>query len=200
MDLSSGWGTAAMTLVQSTRAETTCLTLSAQQLAYMNAWRQCNPRGIQSRFSPLQGDWRYLMRSNTLFDAIIHHDWTTMAIGIKNIGMYASTVYRALRPHGSLVFQITTCSSLWNSDMWAWYSNHHGHMLPGSDGILTSVDVYVREFQSAGFTVAKVENISRQTTLQWQSWYALWLENCSWMSDFYGQRVFVFNTCRYDSC
>lgn len=165
LDIGCGWGALVIRAAQKYGAMATGITLSKNQ--FESAREKIRHAGLEDRCQVLLCDYRDLNPSVT-YDKIasvgmIEH------VGLKNLPVYFSTVYRLLKNEGLVLTHGITTSDVNNR----WIGMGAGEFIDRyvfPDGELPHVSLALKEMAHAGLEVVDVESLRRHYARTCEAW------------------------------
>lgn len=165
LDIGCGWGALIIRAAQKYGAMATGITLSKNQ--FESAREKIRQAGLEDRCQVLLCDYRDLSPSVT-FDKIasvgmIEH------VGLKNLPVYFSAVYRLLKNEGLVLTHGITTSDVNNR----WIGMGAGEFIDRyvfPDGELPHVSLALKEMAHAGLEVVDVESLRRHYARTCEAW------------------------------
>ncbi len=162
LDIGCGWGALVCWAARNYGVRAHGITLSRNQYEY--AVQEIARQGLQDRVSVELRDYREL--PGVKFDKVVSVGMFEH-VGLKNLPVYFSTVYRVLKPGGLFLNHgITSDEPDWNRGVSTRFINRH--VFP--DGELDTISNVLKRMENADFEIFDVEGLRPHYALTLRHW------------------------------
>lgn len=183
LDIGCGWGALLARAAKQYGANSTGITLSAEQAAHGRDL--ASREGVDTRVKIVVDDYRTLRGR---FDKITCVEMAEH-VGIKNFQTFLRQVYELLEDHGIFYLQIAGLRRAWQFEDLVWGLFMAKYIFPGADASCP-LGFVVSQAERAGFEVHRVENAGSHYAVTIAKWYENWQRNEAAIVAKYGQYWF----------